>query len=262
MQQRQLKFNIVSSVGMAFFYLQKNYLLAIKMGLVLVIASIVTEIFMFYGLEDVEGLFGSLLRLPEMAIEAWVAFIVARHVIFEENIYCLPKDSGFVKKRSQLLQIAVVLSVLIELVSVGIFLMLIEWNKSEIPVLQSTFDPVSIIALVFFFWALRLKVLPVVVASGMSIRQFLTDVKGMMFSFRLLGLLLLCLLPIWFLSQILLLPIIENTDPVTSPLTLSTSQRLYYFLVSGILSLVKTIVVTVALVSALKEMYGSKPLSV
>ena len=202
------RFKIIESVKSAYVFAWHNATYLLTAAVAPLLVQIVSDGFLQYiGKADPLKLgfieYG-LWTLPAHAVLSWFLFIEARLIFLGENIYNLPQEPEAIAKRNQAMQATILVALLFHMMTIA-FQGVTQWSAG---ITQGSLDAatkpnsfamtIGMLSIGAMFWGLRFMAAPVVVAIGLSLRQFIFRVNGVEFSLRLLGLWLATWLPVYF----------------------------------------------------------------
>lgn len=202
------RFKIIESIRSAYVFAWHNTTYLLMAAVVPLFTQIVSDGFLQYiGKGDplkIGFIEYGLWTLPAHAVLAWFLFIEVRLIFLGESIYNLPKEPVAIAARNRAMQASILMALVFQMMIIG-FQAVTQWSAA---VTQSTIDattkPNSIamaagmLSIGAMFWGLRFMAAPIVVAIGLSLRQFIFRVNGVEFSLRLLALWLMAWLPVFF----------------------------------------------------------------
>lgn len=198
-------------------------------------------------------------ELPGAVMMGWFLCSLARLIVFGERLTNLPlRDIRFMQYRAELTRGAIFLFLLIKAVLVIITTALGSLMGS-LESLQETggaeavpgyMAPLIIFMLVIIFWSTRFVVTPLLVAVDYPLRTFLRQVRGFMFSLRLIGLTILCAFPVLFFFNLIFALVIPD------PQQMSQTQIMTIMVLNKPAALLTAALINAGYIFALTEMLG------
>lgn len=244
------KFGIIDSVKKAWRFTVDNRGYLMRLGFIPLMLQMVTVMFLlnFRPESTVFEIF--LWNLPANMFFAWYMFAEVRFLLLGERLDRLPGDAEYLAVRSLSMKRAVLILLLFDMGLTAAFGW-VEWASRTMMAEQSALVAMSIPVLyAAVFWALRFSVLHVVAAVGYPLRAFLRRVRGVEFSLRMAGMILLCSLPIYlafgFLAALLLAGA-ESVDGIRGAL---------FRIMQVPTAMLASVLMNAAAAYALKEMLG------
>jgi hypothetical protein len=190
------RFIITPAVLAAYAFVGHNWRYFLKLGLLPFAfqAGAVLGVRSFLP-EDATAFAAFIWTLPAQIASAWYMFVCARFALLGERAYELPRDADFLRARRRLMTAAVIVILLFKMFLVATS----EWISWAMDSGRYGNDSLTSLAALFIIgavvWALRFAVAHILVAVGFPLRRYLARVRGMLFSFQLIGLGLMASLP-------------------------------------------------------------------
>lgn len=243
------RFKIIDSVllGYSFAWKEAGYL--IRVALVPLALQIVTTLYILLAQEDAGAIERFLWGFPSSIFVGWFLFIEARCVFFGEKLHKLKREEALAPRHLHAMRVSVMVYLLWSMAftaAIAVF----EWAALSGRLVQQ--DGLVLAACTFLvgalFWGLRFTVAHIVMGAGFSLKRFVFLVNGIEFSLRLVGLFLLCSLPLLFVSDLFLRVLVRA--PATE---LGDGQRLFITVFSVVVSFVMIAVLNAASSFAVKE---------
>lgn len=252
------KFNIFEAVRDAYLFVGRNWTYLLKVGLLPVLMQIGVALFLQSARPDASTVESYLWGLPATLFFAWFAFLEMRLLLLGERIdKPLPQERDFQRDRQRALRLSVITALLFNMwLSASVTLLLAATQSG----LWGVSWPLTLAGLMLIgsmAWGVRFSVLPILGAVNQPFTPFLDRVRSMMFSLRLIGMGMLCLLPVALVFQIFLsLFIRRSPEAMTEPFRLSDAEQLGVLIAGAPLSLVISALLNAAAAYALKQILG------
>jgi len=197
--------------------------------------------------------------LPSSIMLGWFLCLIARLIVLGEKLDNLPlRDIRFMQYRAELIRSSIFLSLLMQAIAVVVWTAL-HHMMTTLETISKTDGAESIPGympiLIFFivgasFWCLRFLVTPLLVAVDYPLGTFLRQARGFLFSLRLVGLTMFCLLPVLFALYVILSLIIPD------PQNMSSMQSMAVLVLEKPISVLASALINAGYVFALIEMLG------
>jgi hypothetical protein len=247
------QFGILEAVKKAYIFVgtQRRYLL--RLALLPLFLHVVTALFLQHYNPDASTLEAFLWAFPANIVFAWFMFAEARLLLLGEKQDCLPNDQAYLTEHRRAMNISVILLLLFDMAMAAMTAWM-EWSMKS-----GTFGVNTPITLsVFFllgslFWLIRFSVLHILAAVGYPLRVFLHQIRGMGFSLRLIGMGLLCVIPVYTVFEFLLEMVVPTSGEHLTP-----DQMTSVILLSAPTAMIVPILLNAAAAYALKDLLGQK----
>lgn len=252
------RFSIFQAAKSAYIFMGRNWLYLLRAGLVPIGLQIVAALYTQFGRPDASQIEGYLWGLPATMLFSWFMFLETRLLLLGENLHSLPKDRAYLADRLHAMKVSVLCSLLFNMGTAGALSLLLaleesgQWGTSWPVTLCGFFILCSI------FWGIRFGIIPILTAVHHPIRPVLLQTRSMMFSLRLIGMSILCVLPIAFLFQIIIALVIPESADQGVAIKLTEQQQVAIITLSAPLSLFAAALLNAAAAYALKQILGSR----
>jgi hypothetical protein len=253
------RFSIFEAVRNAYTFVGKEWLYLLKAGLLPMAMQAVATLFIQFQRPDASQIEGYLWSLPAAVFFAWFMFLEMRLLLLGERLDRLPKDPAYLADRRHCMKLSVMATILFDMGAVVALTLCTNTDEAMNP--DNPNGPL-LIGLLFIIgamaWAVRFGIIPTLAAVHYPIRPVLRQTEGMLFSLRLIGMGLLCTLPVRFLFRIFLVtadPALAELDVATK---LSKAEQVTLAISDTILSLICTALLSAAVAYALKQILGAK----
>ncbi len=246
-------FSIIDAVRRAFQFIivERQYLARLSVPVIILQLGLSIALFMYD--KDASNFTHFLILMPATVFMGWFNFSIIRLIIFGERRNNLPiKDVRFMQYRANLMKASILMFILFKAGSAVVAELAFKF--SQFNRLDDTIPPLILLAIfgggVILFWALRLFVVPLLVAVDYPIKLFLRQARGFIFSLKLFALMFLSALPSFFLLNIIAMMIIKTPSNIsdTEIMLLTAVQAPFIVIISA--------TICAASVFALKEMLG------
>jgi hypothetical protein len=250
------RFNIFEAVRNAYIFVGREWFYLLKAGLLPMAAQIVATLFIQFQRPDASQIESYLWGLPAAVFFARFMFLEARLLLLGERLDRLPQDSAYLADRHHSLKLSVLTAVLFNMgtaAALTLWLTVEELSQSGANGLLHLAGLLIIGAIV---WAIRFGIVPTLAAVHHPIRPVLRQTGGMLFSLRLVGMGMLCTLPVILLFWFFILSLVpELADPAAK---LSETEQIIVAIASTPMSLVCAALLSAAVAYALKQILGSR----
>lgn len=253
------QFNIFDAIRNAYLFVGRNWLYLLKIGMLPVLMQIGVALFLQSQRPDASTIESYLWGLPATTLFSWFMFLEMRLLLLGERIdKPLPKDINFLRDRQRALRVSIITALLFNM-----------WLAASVTLLLAATDsglwgvnwPLTLAGLFLIgsiVWGMRFSVLPILGAVDHPFKPFLDQVRGMMFSLRLIGMGILCLLPVAFVFQILTALFISRPADPAVPFKLSDAEQIGVLIAGAPLSLIVSALLNAAAAYALKQLLGAR----
>ncbi|TVQ82616.1 MAG: hypothetical protein EA357_09230 [Micavibrio sp.] len=250
-------FSILESTRAAFLFIAEEWRYLMRLAIPVLIVQLGTaliyHLFKTWRETERSGFEAFLWELPGNVLLGWFICCLARLIIFGERLGNLPvRDLRFMQYRADLIRASIFLTLLLQAAVV----LLAEISAAFTPSGPEQEDVSGIMLIlglaitVFIFWSIRLLVTPLLAAVDYPISLFLKQARGFMFSLRLLGVIALCTIPVFFVFQLFAA---LTMSPVE---TMSKTQMLVLVLLTKPVGIIISALMNAGFIFALKEMLG------
>tara|TARA_B100001971_G_C18188592_1_gene537169 strand:+ start:326 stop:1117 length:792 start_codon:yes stop_codon:yes gene_type:complete len=248
---------VIASVRSGYAFMRDNFEYLLKSALIPMIVGFLNYMAVSFFWED-ESIFENFLAtLPTTIFFAWYAFIQIRLQVFDEkhtNLSALlPKDYD---NRQKALVACISLYILFQmfLTVISYVIMLVSTEAAD----QETLETYQVFEFVFLaatvLWALKFSVLHIVVSVEAGIKDFLKRVRGIWFSYTILAIGFMSLMPLILLFMFMLGLILPDPEG---------AERTATFVIYAVGTVMTWMMITVlnaSIVPALKQLYSKKGL--
>lgn len=250
---RNGRFGVIDAVrnGYAFVGREWRYLVRIGAGPLLAYAG---TAFLIQKTNPGAGMIEVFLwSLPANVAVAWFLFAQARLLLLGERVDRLPAgDAAHAAARRRAMTACIAILLLFDMAMTSVHVW-VTWSVKSRAI--ETSAPVT--ASVFFlfgavFWGLRFSVVHILAAVDYPIRAFLRRVHGLRISARLVGMGLLCVLPVYLPLELVL------SAAYPGPARLEPGDLAFVALLGAPFAVVSSMLLNAAGVFALKEILGGK----
>ncbi|MCE9507689.1 MAG: hypothetical protein K8R48_05150 [Alphaproteobacteria bacterium] len=252
------KFNIFEAVKNAYLFVGREWPYLLKAGALPVAAQICTSLFIQFQRADASVIENYLWGMPATLLFAWFAFLEMRLLLLGEQLDRLPPDLPYLSERQRAMRLAVIIALLFNMgVSAAAAVLFAAVDSGQWGA-EWTVTLGGLIIIGAVFWGVRFGVLPILAAVNYPFRPFLQQVRGLMFSLRLVSLGLVCLFPVAFLFQIFTAALIGRAADPSGPFKLTTMDQVTIIVVTAPMSLLVAALLNAAMAYALKQILGSR----
>ncbi len=245
-------FSVVQATRNAFLFIiaERRYLARISAPVIFLQIALSISHFMINPDASIFEQF--LWEMPATVFMGWFTFSLVRLIIFGEKLYNLPvSDVRFMQYRAHLMKITILLSILFKaalIVLAGISTAASNINPKE--VMPPHFIFMGFALIVFIFWAMRFITIPLLAAVDYPLITFIKQAKGFAFSLRIIGVMIMCTFPAFFLLQLFVTAIISDPENITD------IEFMFVLALHSPFAVIISAIVNSGLVFALKEMLG------
>lgn len=192
-------------------------------------------------------------NFPATVLFAWLMFAEARFVLAGERLDRLPQDAAYLGARLHAMQLGVLFTLIFNM-AVAAATAWLEWAMRTGEAARGGLASAATFgAVILLVWGLRFSVMHIVAAAGYPPHVFLRRVRGAEFSLRLLGMGLLCALPVY----LLLMLAVELAVPDAAQ-GLTDVQSAMIIIFTAPVTMFVPLLMNAAAVFALKELMGRK----
>lgn len=237
-------------VGLEWRYLARIAVLPMGLNLLTELAILIL-IQQPSNFEEPSLLSAALLNIPAIAFSAWFMFAEARLILLGERTDNLPADPAYREERQRDLSISVLIFILFYL---GLMAFLNYWFLIHDldPLGQNlTYTTIGLLLFCAGVWAVRFGVAHILSAVGYPVRRYIYRVNGLGISFRLLGMALLCMLPILLAMMFVMMIVMPDMKSLQPSVTTVILDAPMSFAIWSVM--------TAAACFALKEILGRAP---
>ena len=249
------RFNIFEAVKKAYLFVGREWLYLLKIGFLPMGAQVAAAAFVQYQRPDASLIEGYLWGLPAAALLGWFVFLQTRLLLLGERVDRLPRDRTYLADRHQAMNLSVLTTVLFNMGTAGALAL---WMAVEEGAQSSANKPLGILGLLIIggvVWGVRFGIIPLLAAVHYPIRPVLRQTADMLFSLRLIGMGLLCTMPVVFLFRFLIAAAVPVSGDAMAKL--SEGEQFTLTVISAPLSLMCAALLGAATVYALKEILGT-----
>lgn len=248
------RFNIFESVRSAYIFAGNEWRYLLKVGLFPMTVQILTSLILQFWVGETSSIESYLWSLPATVLFAWYVFLEMRLLLLGERLDRLPSDSALRVDRRQAMKVSVLIYLLfsMSMAAADAYLTIAaDSNQQEVNFLI-TFGGVFVLGGIL--WGIRFSVAPILASVSQPIRPVLRKVEGMIFSFQLIGMGILCLFPVIFLF---LFPVAILVVKLTFPMT-SMKLGLLVALGGAPASLITVTLLNASIAYMLKQILGNR----
>lgn len=247
------KFSISGAVGNAYTFIGREWRYLLRFSLFPLGLNLLTNVFVFSQQETMSLPLSIIWNLPASAAAAWFVFIEVRLLLLGERLTNLPDDPAYLNDRRRSMTLCVIMFLLIYMLGMGI-MKFHAWSQIQGPEAMTSLSLLALFLLGVGLWAMRFAPAPILAAVGQPVAPYIRKVNGAGISFRLLGLLVLSILPLSICTAVLAQLLLPN-------LTVEQLQRgvpLELVLLDAPFAVACWAVTGAACSYALKEILGEK----
>ncbi len=214
-RMKDRSFNIFRAVRDAYLFVGREWRYLLRLAGFPVAAGIATLLVAQLAMPGGSILADALWNIPANAVMGWYLFLQTRLLVFGERLDRLPPGGAQRASRRRALVASVCVWVLFNM-GLAALAQYFEWTAERYtPGTPMTAAGIAGLLLVgFSVWAVRLGVAHILAAAGYSIKAFLIEVNGVMFSVRLIGMAMLCVLPLLFPLQIVMAAVLSGKSGI------------------------------------------------
>lgn len=251
-------FSMSEAAGNAykFVWREKSYLL--KIGFLPMLMQVALSLFIYFVRPEASDIESYLWGFPATVLFAWFSFIEVRLMLMGERLDRLPADPAYYADRRYAMQVSVLSNVLFYMGMTFASAVFFYLARSSQWGTDWKYTAVGAFIFGFMFWGFRFGVVPILSAVRYPVRPFLERVRGPMFSFRLLGMGLVCILPPAILLQVFASLVFSKAENVSGVLELTDMERVTIISFGAPLSLLVTALLNAAATDALRQMLGKR----
>jgi hypothetical protein len=251
------RFSILTAVREAYVFVGREWVYLFKAGLLPMGLQLVTAFFVHFQLPDASPIEAYLWGLPATVLFSWFIFAETRLLLLGERLHALPADPAHLARRRRAMQASVASSLLFNMGIVAALSLLLTMEGSAQWKQSPALTAFSFALLALLFWALRFGVVPLLAAVEYPLRPVLQQVRGAMFSLRLMGMAIICVLPVTFAFRLFVSSVVAGAAvDAETPLKLTEAQQAALIGASAPVSLLIAALLTAAAVSALRQILG------
>lgn len=244
-------------------FIKDNFTFLLKASLLPIgINFLITVLFMGDPMADSppDSIYMSfLLTLPGVVLFGWYIFVQTRLQIMGERFTDLPKEQEYRRSRRDDLTASLLCYILFKMV----FMLLVQFMALGVIGAEGAGaggprpgqSVVIISGLAAMVWATKFSVIHLVAAAGADLRDYVRRVKGLWFSFTLIGLGFIAMLPV------LLVFVFLAGFLFQSPEDMSTTATVILHLLGAGFSWSIVMVLNAVAVAALKQLYQKRRVS-
>lgn len=210
-------FNIFAAVRRAYIFIGMNRGYLARLAILPLALHLISGLAVNYYRPEASLIEITIWMFPASVALSWLVFLQTRLLLLGESVDRLPQDAGYLQDRARVMQLCVIIMLLFQM-TCTIFSTCLQWILLQ---QQPDVEPkASILPFLFLvmgvmLWGLRFSALHILAVVDYPFRPFLRRVRGMEFSLRLLGMGMLCVLPVWLLLTILLEMFFGDVEKLT-----------------------------------------------
>lgn len=247
-------FNIFEAVRNAYIFTRRERLYLLKAGFFPMMAQILTSSILQFWVKETSPIESYLWSFPATVLFAWYVFLEMRLLLLGERLDNLPSEKALLADRRQAMKVSVIVYLLFSMGMAVADAYLVMAMQSGQWGVNGLLTLVGLFIFGGLFWGLRFSVAPILASVNHPIRPVLRRMDGMMFSFRLIGMGILCLFPLIFLFLFpLSLLIVQLASPITP-----IKQGLLIVIGGAPVSLIVVTLLNASIAYALKQILGSR----
>lgn len=242
-------FKILEAVVNAYSFAGREAGYLFKIGVLPLCVQYATAMYIHLIRPDASSIESFLWSLPASALFAWFMFLEARLILLGERVDRMKKDDVLSFNRQRALRLCIIIFLLFQMAvtAAGAFF---EWSVVSGSFQRNTFVSVLCMLLIgALFWGLRFGVAHILASINYSIRRFIFVVNGIEFSLRLIGMGILCIFPLIFISDIIASLLLGGRQPQE----ISKADTYLLIALAAPLSLLAAAVLNAAAAYALKQ---------
>lgn len=250
-------FDIFDALGRAYSFVWHRRQYLAQLAVFPIIFIFITGIVSLYYNPGMDPIRGFLVHLPQSFFLAWYFFVTTRLALLDERIEAMPREAQFAATRRHAMTLTILIYLTCNAVIAALTAFLLMGQTTEDAKVSALVQGFSIPLLIGFVWGVRYLALYVPAAIGYALKDFLEAVRGFGFSFRLIFLGVLSVLPVVFgalvflsLLQGLLTP--QNDALETEAFSLDASTAVY-LAVASILTMAAFIIIHAGVVFAVGD---------
>lgn len=251
------RFSIFTSAKKAYVFAGQEAAYLLKLGAAPVIAQAVTSIFIQYMRPDASIIESHLWGLPAGIFLSWFIFVELRLLLLGERPDKMPRDPEYMSRRRRAMSLTIITLLLFSMGMTAVLAALTALAGDPGVQEESRFFSSLASACVIggLIWSLRYGALPVLAAVERPFSAFLRRVHGMSFSFRLIGLGAVVVLPTLFAFQLLASPFLMH---ILSKKDITDMEKITLAAMSAPLSWIVTLLLNAGIAYAIQDMYGEE----
>lgn len=198
------RFSMVRAVRNAYLFTGRQAAYLLRLGAMPLALQLVTVLGLYHYRPDASVIESFLWALPANVFFAWFMFAETRLLLLGERLDALPTDEGALRDRDRAMTLSIMILLLFNMAMTAVIACM-KWAVVSGSLEQSAAASVGIAFLIgALVWGLRFAVLHILAAVGYPLRAFLSRVRGMEFSLRLIGMGFLCSLPVYIALEMVL----------------------------------------------------------
>ncbi len=250
------RFSIFEAAKQAYIFVGKEWFYLLRAGMLPVGAQITTTLFVQFDRQGASPIESYLWELPAAVLFAWFMFLETRLLLLGERLDRLPLDPAYLADRQHAMKVSVLTAVLFNMSMAAAQALLLALGEQS----QTGTSPLINIGGFFLIgaivWGVRFGIVPTLAAVHHPIRPVLRQTEGMLFSLRLMGMGILCVMPITFVLWLVTAPLLggAETDAATK---VTDAQQITFTAATALLSLVFASLISAGVAYALKQILGS-----
>lgn len=198
---------ILDAVRGGYVFVRDNFDFLLKAAIIPILVSCINYITIAILDEDTSVFQSFLMTLPSSFVFAWYAFIQIRLHVYGETF-----GKRYGKNRQSLMVSSMSLYLLFQmfLVCVSFALVTVVSPSPETQDLSTGQVIMILSTLIFMLWAMKFSILHIIAAVGANLKDYVKRVQGLWFSYTLLGVGILSVLPIGMIFMFILSILMPN----------------------------------------------------
>ncbi len=252
------RFKVFDAVRNAYIFVGREWPYLLKIGLAPMALQVCLSLFIEFTQADASAVAGYLWGLPATMSFAWFMFLETRLLLLGERIDRLPADPAYLADFQRAMQLSVLSSLLFNMAMAGAVMLEMTLLRATQKGVSGFADLGGFVLIGAIFWGLRFGIIPILMAVRHPVRPVLRQVQGMLFSLRLAGLGVVCLFPVAFLYQIVILLLLGDVVDPALEVSLTSAQKVALTLAGAPFSLLVSALLNAATVYALKQVLAER----
>ena len=237
-------------------FVKDNYHTLLKWAVIPIVLNFFTYLVIDWQVPEGSTLTPFLVSVPATAAFAWYVFVQTRLQVFDEALGDLSADESYRLRRRDDAVLSISCYILFQMAATLIMFALSGSMEMEVGDTLSPDQMVRVgLGLFLFFYILKYGVVHLVAAVDGDILDYLKRVKGMWFSFVLVGAGFVSTLPVLLLFMFLLSFIAPGASSAEG---LENNARLSIYAFGTIMSWAVTMILNACLVDVLRQLYQKK----
>lgn len=249
------RFSIFNAARDTYLFAGREAGYLLKLGAAPIVAQGLTSVFVQYMRPEASLLESHLWNLPASALFAWFIFVELRLLLLGERLEKTPRDPVHAARRRKAMNLTVLVILLFSMSFTAATAVLASMSQDGGTETAPVYSIVSAFVVGGMVWALRYGALIPLAAGEQPLGPFLKRAQGVMFSFRLIGLGIVVLFPAFFVSQILLSPLLAQVMLQKEP---GGTAHMMLAVAGAPLSWLTALLLNAAVAYAIKDMQGGR----